>query len=505
MRLPRHFALCLLLLLPCGAHADDIGPAQAQALQQQLKDWLAGLLGPGIALPDLPLQITGEGDHYRMTWPIPGLDNPASDAALTASVRPLDGGRWAIEAIKLPDAANFTMTIPDTGDIATSGPLKAALTVGRQDSHAVIDPALASPSTLHIDLGNLAVTTDSAKEHQEQHIDRYAVETSLKPVQDGRLDVAMDATMGGWKSAAQVEGSAAVAIAVQNMHALGRIDGVSRDKVGGLVSAMNGFFRALPPDVMEKHGRGDLPAPARVQLRALIEALPDMLTGVRLEETVDGLQIEVAGMGGLALQHILLGFGGEAPDGKLHAWFDIGLDGLNTPSLPPKVTAYLPHHIELRPSVSGIRTADLTKLALDATEEGGGDDRLAPDIAAIFAQGGVNLSLETLSFDLGPAKVEGVGKVVMLSPDSWHGEARLSATGLDELTAQARTNPDLQQALPVLIMLRGLAKPDGNRLVWVIVSEGTTVTVNGIDLSQLGGDKPKAKQPNGPQGQPRRR
>ena len=52
---------------------------------------------------------------------------------------------------------------------------------------------------------------------------------------------------------------------------------------------------------MEKHGKGDLPAPARVQLRALIEALPDVLTGLKLEETVDGLQIEIAGMGGLAL------------------------------------------------------------------------------------------------------------------------------------------------------------------------------------------------------------
>ena len=43
-------------------------------------------------------------------------------------------------------------------------------------------------------------------------------------------------------------------------------------------------------------------------------------------------------------------------------------------------------------------------------------------------------------------------------------------------------------------MLRGLAKPDGKRLVWDIVSDGPTVTVNGLDLSQLGrSDKPKGK------------
>jgi hypothetical protein len=57
----------------------------------------------------------------------------------------------------------------------------------------------------------------------------------------------------------------------------------------------------------------------------------------------------------------------------------------------------------------------------------------------------------------------------------------------------------------VLLMLRGLAKPDGDRLVWQITSEGTSVTVNGIDLSQLGGDRSKGKQPNVQPGQPQRR
>ena len=47
-------------------------------------------------------------------------------------------------------------------------------------------------------------------------------------------------------------------------------------------------------------------------------------------------------------------------------------------------------------------------------------------------------------------------------------------------------------------MLRGLGKPDGDRLVWDIASDGPKVTVNGLDLSQLGG----AGQPKGKPGQP---
>ena len=54
-------------------------------------------------------------------------------------------------------------------------------------------------------------------------------------------------------------------------------------------------------------------------------------------------------------------------------------------------------------------------------------------------------------------------------------------------------------------MLRGLAKPDGKQLVWDIVSDGPSVTVNGLDLSQLGGgDKPKGKPPAKPGQKPRR-
>jgi hypothetical protein len=265
-----------------------------------------------------------------------------------------------------------------------------------------------------------------------------------------------------------------------------------------LLAATSGLIGALPPGIP---GKSDtLSAPIRGQLRLMIESLQDMLTAASLEETADGLQVEIAGMGGMTMKHLLMGFGGEAPNGRLHAWIDVGLDDLASPSLPPKVAAYLPHHAEIRPSLSGILTADLHKLALDTTEEGADSNSLAPDIDAIFSHGGVNLGLETLSFDLGPAKVEGTGHATLASRGSWHGEAHLVATGFDELTTQARSNPDLQQALPVLIMLRGLSKPDGERLVWDIVSDGPTLTVNGLDLSQFA--KPKGKPSMTKPGQP---
>jgi hypothetical protein len=494
VRLSGFVALCLLLLAPEAARADDIGPAQAQAVQQQLKDWLGSLLGPSVKLPELPWQVTGEHDHYVITWPIPGLTTPAGEAVTTTNVRPLDGGRWSIDAMKLPPSGTFTVTIPQNGDAATDMPVKVDFSIGRQDTHGVLDPGLATASTLHTELGDVVLTTDNANQRQEQRFDRYFADTTLAPAQNGRLDLTTDAAMNGWKSASQISGGTPVAIGIQAMRAVGQVKGVNRDRVAGLLAATGGLIGALPAGIAMKGDKTGLPAPARAQLRLIVDSLQDMLTEISLRETVDGLQVEIAGIGGLSMKRFLFGFGGESPDGRLHAWVDVGLDELASPSLPPKVAAFLPHHVEIKPSLSGVLTADLHKLALDATEEGADSDSLEPAIAAIFSHGGVDLGVETLSFDLGPAKVDGTGHVTALSPDTWHGEAHLVATGLDDLTTQARSNPDLQQALPVLIMLRGLARPDGKKLVWDVVSDGPTVTVNGLDLSKLGGgDKPKGK------------
>ncbi len=486
MRLSRIMTICLLLLLPCGARADDIGPAQAQALQQQLKDWLAGLLGPSVKLPELPWRITGEHDHYLMAVPIPALSSPAGELATTATLRPLDGGRWSIDQLKMPPSGSFTMTVPETGDDGRGGAVKVDFSIGQQDSHGVIDPTLATPSTLHTEIGNLVVATDSPKQRQEQRIDRYLADTSLTPSANGRLDLVSSATVNGLKSASQAGGATPVAIGVQTVRAVGKISGINHDRVAALLAATGGLIGALPPDIAKKQDKSDIPAPVSAQLRLLIAALPDMLTEVNLEENIDGLQVEVQGMGGLSMKHFLLGFGGDSPEGRLHAWVRVGLDDLASPSLPPNVAAYLPHHIEIKPSLSGVLTADLHKLALDATEAGADRDSLQPDIDAIFSHGGVKIGLETLAFDLGPATVEATGHITALSPGKWQGEAHVTATGLDDLATQARSNPDLQQALPVLIMLRGMAKPDGKQLVWDVASDGPRVTVNGLDLSQLG-------------------
>jgi hypothetical protein len=211
------------------------------------------------------------------------------------------------------------------------------------------------------------------------------------------------------------------------------------------------------------------------------------------------MQIEIAGKGGATIKHLQFGFGGNVPDKTLHAWLDIGFDGVDSPTMPPKLATFLPKHFEIKPTLSGVPTAVLRKLAMDASDDDPAKQLLGPDLQAIFANGGAVIGLETLSFDLGPATLKGTGDVTVTSPSTWRGQAHVVATGFDELTTAAKGNPDLQQALPVLVMMRGLAKPDGDKLVWDIASDGPTLTVNGMDMSALagggGGGKEKPHQP----------
>lgn len=501
MRFPFRGVLLAALLVPGSAWAQTVSPEQATAMRQQLSDWLSGLVGPSVKLPNLPLKITADGDHYDLSWPIIGLDSPPGDAAVTANLRPLDGGRWAMENVTLPPAGSFTVTIPDTSTDPNpnpGGPSKVSFTVGKQDTHGTIDPSFATPTTYHSDISAIGFTVEAPKRHQEEHFDRIYGETVLKPAQDGKLDLVSDAAGNGWKSAQQGENGPAMAFGAETLHVTTRIEGIDREHIASFVSAVGGMIGAMPDGPVEKDGKKDLPPLAKAQLRLIIAAMQDMVSSISMHKSLDNMQVEISGVGGATIKHAQLGFGGTAPDGKLGLWMDIGFDDVTSPTMPPKLEAYLPRHFEIKPTLSGVQTEALRKLAMDASDDDTAKHPVAPDFDAIFANGGADIGLEVLSFDLGPAKLEGTGHVTVLSPTTWRGEAHLTATGFDDLTTQARENPDLQQALPVLIMMRGLAKPDGDKLVWDIASEGPKLTVNGIDMSALTGGKPKPDQPTKP-------
>ena len=61
-------------------------------------------------------------------------------------------------------------------------------------------------------------------------------------------------------------------------------------------------------------------------------------------------------------------------------------------------------------------------------------------------------------------------------------------TGYDALMDRVQKMPEAAQGIPVLALLRGLARTEGDKLVWRLeLTEDQKITVNGVDLRKLGG------------------
>ncbi len=194
MRLAVRWALGLVLLFASLGH---LAAAPDPSLEAQFRLWLSGLTG--LPAPELPLRITPEGDHYRAALPIAGLSGPDGSGALTATLRPLDGGRWAVEDIALPPSGHFAMRVPAPDDPSRTVPAEATLSLAGQDGRMLIDPTLATPSSFEAQLRGVVLDVTGGGQHQRQQMDRYETHGTATQAAGGRLDLVQDAAIEGWR------------------------------------------------------------------------------------------------------------------------------------------------------------------------------------------------------------------------------------------------------------------------------------------------------------------
>jgi hypothetical protein len=482
-------ALLLPAALMIGAPAAraDSGPsqAQAQAITAGLRDWLRGMVGPTAPLPDLT--TVPEGDHYKLSLPITALSGPDRD--ITAALRPLDAGRWSASDIRLPADTSFTAKVaPPKGMPTEGGPvdMHVHVTIAGQDSQGDIDPTLATPSTLVLRLRGIAVDTDTLGRQRSQRFDLYNQTLTLRTTGGGKLDIDEDGAAEGWKSAQELANGRAMAVGARRIAGSVQITGVDGSQAATLGPILSALLQAPTPERNER-------------LRALVVALHGLLDTVKFDETIEGMQIAVAGQGNADIDRLHLGFDSAAPGGNLVTNLSLGLDGLALPA----ASSLAPKHVKLGVSLAGVSAEALNNLALAALAPGASSTTLAPQIDALFADpgktGGPRVGIDTLGFDLGPAQIEGHGSIVAISQSDVRGTARIAVTGFDALTDRIQEDPDLQQALPFLILARGLARNEGNALIWDIVFTPKGLTVNGVDprtlLQQPKSPRPPRQQP----------
>lgn len=474
MLFTQRLAFCIALTAPIPAVAQPAPPPGPEVLGTGLKHWLADRLGPHVAA-DLRIHVTPEGDHDRVAI----ADRRTGDAETTALVRAGADGRWLVDDIRIP-STGFARP-------GAQGPVEFDFQAGAQNSRARVDPSLAAPSGLDLDVHGLRLTGDGPGLHEEEQLDHLDVHAHLSP--DGH-QFAFDhhAILTGWRSAARVRGAPAIAVGAEEVQSDGHIVGLDHFRADALLATVAGLLVTLPAEMAAGQGGSPLPPAARAALTVWADALQGPATDIHGEETIDGLHIADEDRGEASARQVHLAASLRAPHGLVQGDLEIGVDGLVVDGLPSDAAALVPTHIGLRPTLEGVRLADLTALILEATEPGTDPDRLQADAHALLARPGVVVGLDSLSVSLGPATLAGRGKVTLTGRDNYRAEVHLTATGFDALMSLAATNPPLQRALPFLAVMRGFARPQGDRLVWDVVARNNALTVNGMPLSAIGDD-----------------
>ena len=408
----------LLPALPRAAVAAEVSAAQATQLEQQFKQWLSGFLLPGmVALPDRPVRLTPSGDHYDAAISV-GRTNPVD---ITATLRPLDGDRWAYEKVRLPPLLTFTMDVPteekDKDGKPTTTTMTYTVKTAEQDGSGVFDPSYKTESSSHGTYRALTVQGEGAGQQQTTQIARIVSDAKLTPVGEGRVDMTSVGNMEGYVATTTLPDNTPLRMEFDQVGVSSKISAVSPDKAMQITRTLFSLLGSM----MAKAGPGGTPNPGDfdpAKLKPILTAFQDFASAMQVDETITGARIKVADYGG-SLAGMKISFGAAAPNGVLSTFIDMGFDGpkVANPPLGP-FEVFVPSHFQIRPTMSGITTADLFDLANAAADKPDNPPSSDDFMAKVFSHGGVVFGVESMGVDVAGSSFTGHGTVRVPSPDA---------------------------------------------------------------------------------------
>ncbi|MBV8095770.1 MAG: hypothetical protein JO110_21585 [Acetobacteraceae bacterium] len=490
---PKIVALALLLVLPGPLRAAEISPDQATALENQFRNWLASFIEPAFRLPPRPVQLTPAGDHFKVLVPIAGLEtdgSPQRKTGITADARPGENGCWIVSDIRFPSPARMLIASPHPDSNAP--PTIVRFRAGHQAGDAVIDPGLGIPVSTREQIQDLDLDIEAGVRRRLQHSDRYASETNASSAGEGRLDLWQSVTAVGVRMRAEELDQPAVQTSADQVRATAKLNGVNRAQAAKLVAASVRLLGTAVAGISAvESGKIKLGPGENEAVRDIVAALHGIAFDGVFEESVDRLAVRIGDFRNTA-GHAELGIGAQAPDGILQGWMNFDLQDLAMPDIPDEFAAYVPQHIRVRPTLSGVRTEDLMRLAWAATQPGAQPKKLTPELAALFAHGPLAVGLDPLQVDIANTNFLATANARVLGPQDVKGTARVTAQGFDDLVARVQADPLISRAQPFLVMARRLARYEDGKLVWDITFDTTDqkVIINGTDMAQITGTGP---------------
>lgn len=493
--------LGLLLAGPALAEPPAITADGAQQIAQGVKAWLDGLIGPVADVSGFPLQVEAGDADYRLALPLGmTLGDGAvvlGDGQLVAQVKPLDDHRWAIESLRMPSPWSLKLEgklageLPDRrkGAPGHGGLRDMVIKIDEQHVHGVFDPTLATPSRLDVAMaGYSAVTSDKQGGAQSTRIGRLTGHTTLQPGADGLVTLTSVSSAENYAIEGMLPDGKAMAVTMGRGRSSVTASALDLPALGRLVRSISQIVAAAREEQakggMAERPKG-IPEADRPKVRAFVRALGGLVGSMTGEVSYDDIKLSVDGQGG-SLHHVSVGFDMAAPKGKGELGWRIALDGLDSPMIPPgAIRELVPQHVTFSPRIAGLPKQDIEALALKAIDDPGAVGDFMNVAAELLDKGPVRVAIGNIGFDLGPATVSGGGGVDIVSPVAFTGGANFRMTGLDALIRKANGTPELQQAAPMLIFLKGIGRQEGEATVWKIRYADNKLFVNDTDMTGM--------------------
>ena len=464
-------------------------PALADPATQQGADHLTQVFQDYFGQGADAISVQANGDRYDLTFDLQSLFALGKDAGLTGRASPIamqlvdhGDGTWGVSLdqamsldLSMPGALELKQDIANLSFAGTFDERLMAFTAAKSAFRGVtllesLYPPNAPPQTI-------TMTWDSG-----------TAESTARAGVAGGSDFDLTFAANGLSetmTTPAMSGEPAMPITVK---AESLTETLSGSQVMGAQIFQIAAWVASHPQAADT-------AAGKAELKSLLSDAMPFFGNLQGTGTVSMLSVDTP-MGAMGIENLgfALDLNGAVSDGHLRE--GIAISGLTLPAglLPDWVAPLVPQAMSLDVQVSDFDPAAAIALALSALDMPDGS-AMGPEFdaklqAALLPMGAVTITLN-------PSAVTGAGYALtyqgamFADPDSElpTGKATVTLTGADALTAALNAAPDdmKAQALMGFGMAQGMAKAEGDKLVWEIdAATPGALTVNGMAL--MGGN-----------------